>query len=62
MMMADNGSNWYLSGTPDARWDDDDLHQLQTGVHGADFEAVNVSSLMIDPDSGQALPPPPAYP
>ena len=58
MFLADNGSAWYLSGVPDPRWDDDDLHALQTGVHGRDFEAVDESSLMIDPDSGAAYPPP----
>lgn len=25
MLVADNGSNWFISGAPDARWDDDDL-------------------------------------
>lgn len=55
MMLADNGSSWFVSGAPDRRWDDDDLHQLQT-LHGSDFEVVDVSSLMIDPDSGQAAP------
>jgi hypothetical protein len=54
MFLADNGSAWYLSGVPDARWDNDDLHLLQTYVHGSDFEAVDESSLMIYPDSGQA--------
>ncbi len=58
MMIADNGSSWFLSGAPDPRWDDEDLHQLQIRVHGSDFEAVDVSSLMMDPNSGQALPPP----
>jgi hypothetical protein len=56
MFLADNGSAWYLSGAPDERWDNDDLHQLQTRVHGSDFEAVDESALMIDPDSGQAGP------
>src|SRR5262249_61093653 len=28
MIVADNGSNWFLSGAPDPRWDDSDLHQL----------------------------------
>jgi hypothetical protein len=28
MIMADNGSNMYLSGTPDDRWDNNDLHAL----------------------------------
>lgn len=57
MFIADNGSAWYLSGAPDARWDDDDLHQL-THYRASDFEAVDESVLMIDPDSGQALQPP----
>ncbi len=51
MMLADNGSSWYLSGAPDPRWNDDELHALQA-LTGADFEAVDVSSLMVDPDSG----------
>lgn len=54
MFVADNGSAWYLSGAPDDRWNNDDLHNLQTGVHGSDLEAVDESSLMIDPDSAQA--------
>jgi hypothetical protein len=56
MILADNGSAWYLSGAPDERWNNDDLHLLQTGVHGADFEAVDESSLMVDANSGQAAP------
>ena len=53
MMLADNGSSWYISGAPDPRWNNDDLHILTT-LHGSDFEAVDVSPLMIDPNSGQA--------
>jgi hypothetical protein len=53
MILADNGSPWYLSGVPDERWDNDVLHELHR-VRGTDFEAVDVSSLMVDPDSGQA--------
>ena len=53
VMLADNGSAWYISGAPDPRWDNDDLHNLGL-IHGSDFEAVDVSALMIDPDSGQA--------
>lgn len=55
MMLADNGSDWFVSGAPDRRWDDDDLHLLQQ-IHGSDFEVVDVSSLMVDPDSGQTAP------
>ncbi len=52
MFLADNGSAWFISGAPDPRWDNDDLHHLQQ-LHGSDFEIVDESSLMVDPDSGQ---------
>jgi len=52
MILADNGSSWYISGAPDPRWDNDALHELHQ-VKGSDFDAVDVSSLMVDPDSGQ---------
>lgn len=52
MFLADNGSSWYLSGAPDPRWDDTELHQLAQ-LHGSDFEAVDESSLMVDPNSGK---------
>jgi hypothetical protein len=52
MMLADNGSSWYISGAPDDRWDNSDLHALG-GITGANFEAVDVSPLMIDPNSGE---------
>jgi len=50
MMLADNGSPWYISGAPNSHWDNDMLHELDQ-VTGDDFEAVDVSSLMINPDS-----------
>ncbi len=52
VILADNGSPWFISGVPDDRWDNDMLHELDR-VTGADFEAVDVSALMIDEDSGQ---------
>lgn len=52
MILADNGSPWFLSGVPDERWDNDVLRELRQ-LTGADFEAVDVSSLMVDVDSGQ---------
>jgi hypothetical protein len=39
MIVADNGSNWYLSGATYTGWNDDDLNQLKN-VPGSDFEAV----------------------
>jgi hypothetical protein len=53
MMIADNGSAWYISGAPDSRWSDDDLHNL-TQLTGTDFEAVDVSPMMVNANSGQA--------
>ncbi|NLG72130.1 MAG: hypothetical protein GX495_08845 [Chloroflexi bacterium] len=52
LILADNGSNWYISGAPDERWDNDMLRELKS-VPGSAFEAVDVSSLMVDEDSGQ---------
>ncbi len=53
IILADNGSNWYISGTQDERWDNDMLVQGFSQLRGSDFEAVDVSSLLVDPDSGQ---------
>jgi hypothetical protein len=52
IILADNGGNGGLIGTPDARWNDDDLHCL-TALTLADFEPVNVSTLMRSADSGE---------
>ena len=54
MILADNGSAWYLSGVPDERWDNDILHQLGD-VPGSAFEAVDVSSLIVNPNSGGTI-------
>jgi len=40
MFVADNGSNWFLSGATDSGWDDTDLGQLKS-VPGSAFEAVD---------------------
>lgn len=44
MILADNGADWFVSGAPDPRWSNDDLHSLQR-VKGADFEVVDTRSL-----------------
>jgi hypothetical protein len=51
IILADNGGSGGLIGTPDARWNDDDLRCLRA-LTLADFEPVNVSSLMVSNDSG----------
>ena len=53
MILADNGSAWYLSGVPDPHWDDDTLVTELRRLKGADFEALDSSSLMVNSDSGQ---------
>ena len=53
LILADNGSPWYISGAPDERWDNDILHAMDD-ITGNDFEAIDVSPLMIDPNSGQS--------
>jgi hypothetical protein len=44
MILADNGSPWYITGAPDSRWNDDQLHALHQ-LTGADFEVVDTSGL-----------------
>ena len=58
MILADNGSSWFVSGAPDERWRNDRLRELLK-IHGSDLEAVDVSSLMRDEDSGTIKPPDP---
>jgi hypothetical protein len=44
MILADNGSAWFVTGAPDARWNDDELHALHQ-LTGSDFEVVDTSGL-----------------
>jgi hypothetical protein len=44
MIMADNGSNMYISGAPDARWNNDDLHDLD-GVTNQDFDVMEMNPI-----------------
>jgi hypothetical protein len=54
MILADNGiADIAISGTPDTRWNQGDLDSLQE-VKASDFEAVDVRSLIINENSGQA--------
>ena len=44
MILADNGSPWYVTGAPNEGWDDDDLHGLGR-IRGSDFEVVDTRGL-----------------
>ena len=45
MIVADNGSDWYLSGVADARWNDDEINTLKS-VRGRDFEVVRMNGIV----------------
>lgn len=47
MFLADNGSNWFISGAPDPRWDDEALSALRQ-VEGSNFEAVYTGEAITD--------------
>jgi hypothetical protein len=51
LIVADNGSNWFFQGTAEDGWSTAMLDQLKS-VPASAFEAVDESSLMIDPNSG----------
>jgi hypothetical protein len=44
MFVADNGSDWYISGATDSRWNDTDLNQMKT-VPGSAFEVVQTGTI-----------------
>jgi hypothetical protein len=46
MLLADNGSGWYVSGAPDARWNDDQLGALKT-VPSSAFEVVRMEGMVV---------------
>jgi len=50
MIVADNGSNWYVTGTHDPLWNDDELSALSQ-VKGSDFEVVQTPNHLLMPQS-----------
>jgi hypothetical protein len=55
MIVADNGSPWYIQGIPSSQWNNSTLHDL-TAITGSDFEVVDESCLRVSPDSGATNP------
>ncbi len=51
LILADNGSNWYFQGSASNFWGDQLIAELKT-IPASAFEAVDESSLMVDPNSG----------
>jgi hypothetical protein len=48
MILADNGSPWYITGVSDPAFDDDVLHELDV-IHGRDLEVVDTTGLVNGP-------------
>ncbi|MFT3664652.1 hypothetical protein [Piscinibacter sp.] len=46
MIVADNGSNWFVSGAPDPRWNNDKLNAELGQVKGSDFEVLRMQGLV----------------
>lgn len=46
MFMADNGSNFFISGVPDQRWNNDVLRQLKK-VTAGDFEVIEMKGMVV---------------
>jgi hypothetical protein len=52
MLLADNGSSWFISGTSNPLWDDNDLNQLKK-IPGSAFEVVYTGPIKTQPDAVQ---------
>ncbi len=56
MILADNGSSWYMSGVPDPHWNNDLLNSLGDHFTGRDFEAVDTRDMAAGPNTGAVAP------
>jgi hypothetical protein len=45
MILADNGSNWFISGAPDPRWNDSELNTLKN-IKGSQFEVIKMTNIV----------------
>jgi hypothetical protein len=45
LILADNGSNWFISGAPDPRWNDNELNTLKQ-IKGANFEVIKMENVV----------------
>jgi FG-GAP-like repeat len=66
MLLADNGSPWYISGMSNVNWPSAVLSDIKS-INGGNFEAVDVASMIVNINSGEAKsattpPPGPAKP
>lgn len=55
MILADNGSNWFVTGAPDPRWNDNEINTLK-GIKGSDFEVIQLGYPGAPTDTAPAAP------
>jgi hypothetical protein len=51
LILADNGGNWFISGAPDDRWDNNQLATL-SGIKGSDLEVVRMGTVYTSAPTG----------
>ena len=56
LILADNGSGIYISGAPDPRWNNSDLHQLGK-LTASDFEVVQMNEIYTNSNVPRGAPP-----
>ena len=56
LIVADNGSNWFFTGTSDNRWTGDQMEQLKQ-IPAKQFQAVDESCIKVSAGSGRAYQP-----
>jgi hypothetical protein len=56
LIMADNGSNMFISGDPDSRWNNDDLHNLGS-VTASDFDVIEMNPIYTSANIPTGSPP-----
>ena len=47
MIVADNGANWFISGAPDPRWSDQNLHTFGQ-IKGLNFEVIKMDKIITN--------------
>jgi hypothetical protein len=57
MVLADNGSPWFITGAPNSNWNAGRMAQEMRQINGSSFEAVEVASLMKGPNTGAVIQP-----
>ena len=55
MILADNGGAWFFEGVPNPNWNSEAMSEEMRKIKGSEFEVVDVSSFMLNPNSAEAI-------